>query len=399
MNSILVKLTKVTVNRRNIFLTGLFIVVLITLKDIFSASYNNFQIFSYGSLDFWNGNNPYTSWIHLSVIGKHLDYFLYSPQFSILFTPFALLPSKAGVLCWNLFTYSLFFYSVFSLPQQFTFGDKKFIFIYTYLLLLQTIFSEQFNPVVAALFLISFTLLEEDRGFWAVFLIMLSGFTKIYGFFQIGMLLFYPRFWKRILFALLIGTIFFLLPLIKIPWNQLLDYYNSWIKIMLAHSSNPIRFEIIYRPLFLLWEPVKSIMGIISLGVLGLLYLAGLLELRLFKGSFTHRVRFLGILMVFAILFGTVSEMNTYLIASAGYAMWFLNSQPTRLNKVLLWLNFILLGVAPIDLLCPDKLAILLIDKLNLGVIVLTFTWIIMIYELITLGLATNKAIERNILK
>ena len=45
MNSILVKLTKVTVNRRNIFLTGLFIVVLITLKDIFSASYNNFQIF------------------------------------------------------------------------------------------------------------------------------------------------------------------------------------------------------------------------------------------------------------------------------------------------------------------------------------------------------------------
>jgi hypothetical protein len=59
-------------------------------------------------------------------------------------------------------------------------------------------------------------------------------------------------------------------------------------------------------------------MGIISLGVLVLLYSFALFKLKLFKESFFHRVKFLGILMIWAILFGTASERNTYLIAVVG---------------------------------------------------------------------------------
>jgi hypothetical protein len=381
MSSFLIKLNKLTDNKKKVFLIGILILFPIVLKDIFKQSYYNFQIFSFGSLDFWTGNNPYTSWNHLSVLGKHLDYFLYSPQFSILFTPFAILPSWLGVLCWYLFTYTLFYFSVFSLPEQFTFVKKKFILLYSFLLLLQTLFSEQFNPVVAALFLFSFSLLEKNKGFWAVFLILLSGFTKVYGIFQIGMLLFYPRLCKNLLYSVSLGIIFFLLPLVKIPLNELLDYYYSWIKIVTAHSSDILRFETIYRPLYFLWNPIKSFMGIISLGLLGFLYSIGLFKLKLFKESFPHRVQFLGILMVWAILFGLASEYNTYQIAVVGYALWFLFSPTRKIDKILLWINFILLEIIPVDILCPDKAATFLLDKLNLNTIILLITWLLMVYK------------------
>jgi hypothetical protein len=125
LSSIIKKLTK---TQRSIYLFGFFFVFLITLKEVIGMSYNNFQIFSYGSLDFWTGINPYTHWNHLSILGKPLDLFLYGPLFSILFTPFALLPGWLGVFCWNIFTYTLFYFSIFTLPDQFSFIKKNLYF-------------------------------------------------------------------------------------------------------------------------------------------------------------------------------------------------------------------------------------------------------------------------------
>jgi hypothetical protein len=112
-----------------------------------------------------------------------------------------------------------------------------------------------------------------------------------------------------------------------------------------------------------------------------LLYLVALLKQKLFKESFLHRVQFLGILMIWAILFGVVAERNTYLIAIAGYAMWYSFSQITRIDKILLWLNFVLLGIIPIDLFCPGSVSTFLLTKLNLGIIVFTITWGYMVYK------------------
>jgi hypothetical protein len=122
-------------------------------------------------------------------------------------------------------------------------------------------------------------------------------------------------------------------------------------------------------------------MGFISLGVLLVILSFTLLKLKLFKESFLHRAQFLGILMSWAILFGVSSERHTYVIAIVGYAIWYLSSNPTGLDKALLWINFILLGILPIDLLCPWIVSNFILAKLNLGVIVFTITWGIMVYK------------------
>jgi hypothetical protein len=383
INNFLSGIKKLTYTRKKIYIIGFVFAFLITLKEATRLSFNTFQIFSHGSIDFWTGINPYSDWNHLSILGKPLDVFLYGPVFSIFFTPFALLPGWLGVFCWNIFTYTLFYISVFTLPDQFSFVKKKFIFFLAALLLFSSLLSVQFNPVVTALFLFSYTLLEKKHGFWAVLLICLSGFIKVYGIFQLAMLLFYPGFWKKVLYAVLLGIAFLLLPLVHIPANELVSYYHSWFETVMNHS-NALRFHSIYRPVCAFYKSTEPFAGLISIGVLSVILVFTLLKLKLFKESFFHRAQFLGILMSWVILFGLGSERHTYVIAMVGYAIWYLCSITTRSDKVLLWINFVLLAIFPIDILCPVSVSDLILGKLNLGIIVFAITWGIMVYKTYT---------------
>jgi hypothetical protein len=67
-----------------------------------------------------------------------------------------------------------------------------------------------------------------------------------------------------------------------------------------------------------------------------------------------------------------------------GYAIWYLCSSTTRFDKVLLWINFVLLGILPIDILCPSAVSNLILAKLNLGIIIFAITWGIMVYKTFT---------------
>ncbi len=385
------KIKNLIKSKRRIYLIGFSVVFLISLRQAIRLVYKNFQIFSFGSLDFWGDVNPYLNWHHLSILGKPLDVFLYTPLFSILFTPFALLPGWLGIFCWNLFGYTLFYFSVYTLPNKFNFSNKNFIFLISVLLLFNTINAIQFNPVVASLFLFSYTLLEKKHGFWAVLLILLSGFTKIYGIFQLVMLLFYPKFWKNALYAVLIGIVLLLIPLIHLSPNELVLYYKYWIETIIKHSSTPLRFHSIYRPIYLIFNSVEQIKTIITLGVFFIIFLFTILRLKLFKESLLHRAQFLGILMSWTILFGFGTELHTYVIAMVGYAVWYLSSIPTKLDKILLWVNFILLAILPIDLLFPRVISHFIITRLNIGVIVFSITWFIMVYKTFTSQLIVKK--------
>ena len=383
IKKILSVIDNLTGTRSRIYLIGFLIAIVITLKEVICKSYNNFQIFSYGSIDFWHGINPYSDWNHLSVLGKQLDVFLYGPLFSILFTPFTILPGYIGVVTWNIFTYSLFFLSVFSLPERFSFFQKRFFFFFSVLLLFSTLLSVQFNPVVAALFLFSFTLLEKNRGHWAALLILISGFTKVYGIFQIIMILFYPGLRKNILYTFVTAVFLLLLPLVKIPVNELVSYYQSWFNVVTDHLE--VQRYGIYRFLSLIINSISQYSGIISLSVLTIIISLTLPKLALFKESFYLRAQYLGILMGWAILFSTGSERHTYVVAVVGYAIWYSCTIPTRLDKILLWTNLVLLGVLPVDLICPWVISNFILAKLHLGVIIFSVTWFIMVHKTLIL--------------
>lgn len=385
MNTIINKISnfkkKLFKSPKSIFLFGLFFGFAVTLKEVNSSSYNNFLIILYSTFDFWNGVDPYADWFHLDLKGRPLGVFIYLPLFNVLFTPFTIFPAWLGTFLWNFFTYTLFYQSIFNLPEKYTFRKKKFIFLITCLLLFATMLSMQFNPIVAAIFLFSYTALENKNYFLAMLLISISGLTKVYGIIQFSMFLFYPKFWKNTFFSVFTFLALFAIPLIKYSPNQLFNLLISWKEAIAFHSTKQGGFYSIYRPFFEISDLIGKYNTIISAIIFLILIGMLLFKLTMFKTSFSKRAQYLGILMSWAILFSLGAELHTYVIAMTGYAIWYVNTNTTKIDKVLLWLNFVLLAIFPIDILCPVFISKVILGDLNMGIITFATTWFIMVYK------------------
>ena len=104
--------------RMSAYLLGLVIAIIATALETLRQRYMNYLVFTDSTLCFWNGINPYTQ----VFVNEHGRYFLYTPVFSVLYLPIALLPKWLGPFVWNLGNYTLFTLSIFSLlyplPQR-----------------------------------------------------------------------------------------------------------------------------------------------------------------------------------------------------------------------------------------------------------------------------------------
>ena len=139
---------------RTAFVLGLVVAIVATALETFRLRYANYLVYTDSTIDFWNGINPYTQ----DFVDAHGRYFLYTPVFSVLYLPIAVLPKWLGPFVWNLCNYSLFALSVFTLPKQY--DDYKLkIFLSLLLILEQSVFPFQMNIVVAYCFLFAYSLL------------------------------------------------------------------------------------------------------------------------------------------------------------------------------------------------------------------------------------------------
>ncbi|MFT0566070.1 glycosyltransferase family 87 protein [Bacteroides faecis] len=332
------------------------------------------MVFSDATQFFWQGISPYTT----DFVEFHGRFFLYSPVFTVLFAPFAYLPAWLGPFAWNLFNYSLFFLAIFTLPRQFTHQQKCRMFLFLLLILGQSLLSFQYNITVACMFLFAYTLLEKDRGFLAVLLIMISGCTKVYGIFELALLLCYPHFWRNLGYAVGTGIVLLALPLIKIAPIDLFPYYEEWCHSLAVHQSTGAYDSFFYARPIAAWTLPHF--RTLQLGMLGLLTLLFLGNFRKWP-SFTFRTQALGILMGWVVLLSDSAEKHTYIIALAGFMLWYWSrTTRTMTDKILFWSCFALLCVVPIDLFVPVPVRTFITRTLWLHVWVFFIVWIRMIW-------------------
>ena len=167
----------------------------------------------------------------------------------------------------------------------------------------------------------------------------------------------------------------FLLPLIRYTPIELFALLNSWKEAIAFHSTKQGGFYSIYRPFFQINDVIGKYATLISAAIF--LLLIGLLFLKLseFKTSISKRAQYLGILMSWSILFSVGSELHTYVIAMTGYAIWYVNSSVTKIDSILLWINFFLIAVFPIDIIIPTFISNVVLGDLHLGIIFFAITW------------------------
>lgn len=360
---------------RNVLILGLLISFGVTLSEVLRDKQFNFYIFKLSTIDLWNGVIPY---------GEHwfrhgYDYYLYTPTFNVLFTPFAYLPWHLGEFAWNLMNYLLLITAIYTFPRLDE-RSKARTALYLLPIVAASQLSFQYNVSVAYMFVFAFSLLERNRGMWAVLIIMLSATTKIYGLAELALLIFYPRFWRNVSYALIFGALLLALPLIKINWSEQAAYYSAWTDALTTHKSTR-NWQTIYDLNCIQWGGMRyTIMPYIQIGVFGILSLLVLASRRLWS-RFEFRVGCLAGIMGWCVLFSNSSETHTYLIALSGYLLWYWAlEQRTRLMKWLYWATLVVLVLVPVDLFCPPSVMRFLFHTLDANKWIFLATWLTMLY-------------------
>jgi len=353
--------------RRSVFLLGLLVAIVATALETLRLRYMNYLVYTDSTLDFWNGINPYTQ----TFVDAHGRYFLYTPVFSVLYTPIALLPRWLGPFVWNLMNYTLFAASVFTLPKQYE-PYKTRIFLYLLLILEQSIFPFQFNIVVAYCFLFAFTLLEKNRGFWAVLLIMVSATTKVYGIVELLLLFCYQKPFRRLLLAAVTGVLLLALPALKTGLSGLVPCYEQWWAMLSQHQSSAYYVSLLYA------YPLRYVLDyyrLVQVVTVGFVVAVFFWQYRRW-GEFRFRATTLGVLMGWIIVFGDSSETHTYLIALAGYMLWYwLQDSHDLFDKILFWGMTVFFGIVPVDVFTPPAVHHFLNGTLFIDVYLYMLAW------------------------
>ena len=376
--------------QRNLFLLGVVIALAVSLLEISRGRAYNYEIFLRGTQELWRGINPYT----LDFMTRNhyvmkpealMTEFIYLPAFALPFAVFTLLPVWLGALLWNVFNYVSFFLILRHLPAL-TDHHRQLVFLFMLPLMAQNMFSFQYNFTVANMFLFAFLLLERERYWWAILIITFSGITKIYGFVMVPMLLLYPQLWKNIGRTVACTALWVVLPVVFAGPQHLVSLYTHWLDYILTHAESRVFFTV--RQITRVFTGFD--MGAwenIMLAAVGLIVsIAILCRCKTLSATLSRRYCVLGTLISLPILWGGHTELVTFIIPMAGFLLWYFTTPRTTLfDHILLWAAFIILGIVPIDILCPVALKNILIydyatdTGLFLNVIVTMVMWVRMI--------------------
>ena len=356
-----------------LFWLGLVIVIAATTIETMRGRALNYYVFSDASNMFWHGLTPYTQ----QFITDHGRYFLYTPVFTALFAPVLLLPQWLGPYVWNGMLYALMVTAIRTLPGEVNQYRTK-IFAFLLLLIVQGTYCFQYNLVVCALFLLAFTLLERNKPLWAVLLIMISATTKIYGGIELALLLCYPKMWRNLGAAVLMGIVLLLLPAMYLNFEHPLDVYRQMGEILTQHGDSGIWAGLLYAPV--LRDVLLPNMRIVQLGALVILSVIFFWKKRLWS-DFRFRVSALAVMGGYVILFSDSPETHTYIIALAGYQMVFwLQPKRTTFDWVIFWLLFVNFCIFPIDVLCPTPVYRFFHWNFWLDIYCMTLAWVRIIW-------------------
>lgn len=333
-------------NKWCVFFLGLAIVLLATTLEVVRGRNTNYFDYQDSTRMFWEGISPY----NLEYAQANSIYFLYSPVFSVIFAPIFFLPWWLGPYVWNICNYCLFALAIHWLPGPLK-PYRHWIFLFLLSVVLQTVFCYQHNIIVAYIYIFAFILLERGKGFWAVFLIMLSATTKVYGAAELAILFCYPKVWRNLGYAVLCGAAFLLLPAVNTAFDNVFVLYQEMFDMIASHHNDSDFIGILFA------RGLKPFLlpnyRLVQITVFALLAVAFFWRYKRWS-DFRFRVQALAVLTGFMILFSDCPETHTYIITLPFYAMAFwLQPRRTWFDWTLFWLLVVNFCILPTDVLCP----------------------------------------------
>lgn len=341
--------------------------------------HNNYQIYKYV---FLNILEQFPLYLPRPEFFNDLNH--YGPFFGIIIAPFALLPDILGGTLWLIMLSLLLFYAIKELPLS-QWQHTAILWICTNSLIIAHT-NVQFNTATAALIILSYTNIRKEKDIWAAFMIMLGIFVKLYGVVGFAFFFFSKHKTKLLLWSVIWGIIFFVLPMVISSPEYIVTQYKDWFNELIIknqgnHSS--LQQDVSFLGMI---RKSTGLLGLSNLPmIIGGVLLFALPYLRIpeYK-QISFQLLTLASVLIFIVLFSTGSEPNTYVIAIAGVAIWFvIQPRPfTTWNLFLLIFGITISSFSPSDLF-PDYLYRHFILPHALQALPCTIIWLTIIYEML----------------
>lgn len=344
--------------------------------------YNNFLIYKYV---FWNTINQNDLYLHYPELFNDLNH--YGPFFSLVIAPFAVIPEWMGVILWNTALSMLLYWAIRT--SRFSKYEILFMLWYSAHDLLTCLFMTQFNIAVAALILLSFTMVEQKKDFWAAFFICFGVFVKLLGIVGLAFFFFSSN-KKRFLLSLVFWSIvMFVAPMFISSPAYICNQYVSWFHALEAknitnsisrETMNNISLIGMVRRIFITANYSDLLVIIPGIAIVA----AGYFRIKQW-GNLAFRKMVLSQMLLVTILFSTGTENSSYVIAYVAIAIWYA-SVPWKRNG---WDMFLLLfafffgSLSPTDIY-PQYIKTEIIRPYALRALPVVLIWIKLSWEMIT---------------
>lgn len=344
--------------------------VIDTKKNVQCTEYNNYIIFKNSAQHFLDKNNLYQPYPE-----KQWDLFKYTPTFSLLFTPIALLPNSAGLSLWNLINLLTLIGAIYFLPHLNQTQKLWFIVAIlpeTYI----SILNEQSNALIAGLALWSFIALEKNQMVKASILISITSIIKLFGVFFFAMLPFYPKLVKNTMIAMLCLFLLLCFPLLYWSPKEYLSQLEAYLHLLKNDHGEYLKFSIMaWLQNWFHISPPKNIIVIIGLLVQ---FIPALLPLiKKTNVSLQYRSIYLASWLIWVVIFNHMAESPTFVIAVCGVILWyfFQTSLNSKLAMALILFCIVFTSLGPSDLF-PKNIRPILMEKMQLKVFPCILVWI-----------------------
>lgn len=363
-------------------LIWLLIALFCVIQSLITHRYNNYLIFENTFRNLLHEQSFYATYPLY-----HFDASHYGPIFSVFFMPFALLPNAFGFLLWNLFNVFILFKAIDTLPIK----NKLPLYYIAIPCFASASLSQQFNPVMGAFIIFSYTLLNKDKGLWSTMLITLGTFIKLYGVVGLAFFFFVKDKKRFIIYLILWSIIFFLLPILFSSPSFIIGSYKEWVISLIYKNANNIAEASLdisimgfVRNLYVNHNVPNIVFLLMGMAIFGLPYF----NLKVYKQQ-AFQLYILASVLLFTVLFSTSSEDCTYIISIIGVGIWYVFTEFKKIRNIVIVVVFITSCNFPL-LLFPNlssKYPVLL----TMMSVPFFVVWLLIIYEACRLKVNESK--------
>lgn len=345
--------------------------------EIGKITINNYFIFKYVYLNSVAERHLYAQYPQWYGDSNH-----YGPFFSILISPFALLPDWLGIILWNLFNTLVLVYGIFMMPLE----EKKKVFV-TWICTNELITAQlatQFNIAITGLILLAYVYSQTRQYVASGIATAIGILVKLYGSIGIVFILFARDRARFFLSYLLAFMGLFCLPVLITGWDFYLKSYLDWKESLIEKSTYNVyqsgeankSFGGLLHKVFGIDIPVQYMVLFGGSVLMGLLWLN--------RKNFHHRgfqINILSYLLLCLVLFNTGVESPTFIIGFVGVGLWYVNTPRTKWSIALLIFAFVLTSLSPTDIF-PTYLRKNFVEPYALKALPCVLIWFHLCYQI-----------------